>query len=1284
MKTNLLKSIFLPAAGMAALMASQTARADYPSTVLADSPAAYWRFSEANLVTPVPLQATNRGTVGAGGNGSYVGSVVRGVSGVVAGSKATSFSGGAWVNIPNSAALNPNPPFSVEYWIKPNPVAGGLTCPISSTDFVPTPRLGWLFYTDAGYSSGYVNYGYYFRVYSTGGTLGVSSTAGLLTTNWTHVVGTVDGTNIVLYVNGQEAGHTTWSGTFTPNVNQPIGVGARYDAGFPQDGTLNEFAIYGSALSAKEIKAHFDAATTNGTGYSAQILAASPAGYWRLNEPVDVVSVAANSSSRGAAANGVYHYWSSTTADLDSPAYPGFEAGNTVFNPSGTNGIVTVPALNLNTNTVTFESWIKRNGSQTSYAGVLFHRGSASGTASGLDFHDVSDNLGYHWNDQANTYGWVSGLSPADGVWTYVALTISPSQAVLYTYDGTTWGSAVNVVDHPVQAFDATTRIGSDSDTSRYFNGSLDEAAIYASTLSEGQVRTHALAGFGDPTHSKPVFVSDPPAILPGDTIYSTTQFSLFADAYGEPPLAFQWQHDGTNLPGATTRTFTRASASTSDSGNYTIIVSNANGYVTSSVASVTVNSAVPPTLSQQPASRATYAGGNASFTVIVDGTTPLKYQWRHAGTNLPGATNITLWITNVDATVTGAYSVAVTNVAGNIVSSSATLSISAPPANSYDSAVVGYGPIAYWPLNETSGSIAFDPAGGYDSTHQGGVSVGETGPRPPGFPGFTSGNDAVLFDGTVSSSSSSGVSLLNNRTNFTLSGWINPSVVAQGGFFGQNDVVEFRFSSATAIEFWTKFGSISYTVTDVVIPGNWYFLTAVGTSNTLKLYINGQAVATATSTAASGYGTSTSPFLLSGNTSGNNDPSLNGLLDAVAVYPRALSDIEIGTLYAAGAYGTTTPPLVTADPSNQFAEVGGSATLAASVSGSLPITYQWKKEGVTLAGATSATLIVSNAYFTDGGSYVLWATNAAGYVKTAAATLTILPAPTFANLTNGLVLHLSFDGNYTDSSKLGNNGEAVGSPTFIPGKIGQAVHIATTPGNNYVTVSDSTGDLGFDETTSFSISFWVNYTSRFNDTPIIGTAINSTYQLGWVFTDTAGKLEWSLVSTANSGTYLRDPVPNSPVIGDGNWHHILGVVDRQKQTAFVYVDGILSGSWSIAGLGTLNNGNTITIGQDPTGNYGSATFDLDDLGIWRRALTSYEAASVYGAAQKSGESFDVYGPVKLGVKLSGTNVEVNWQAGTLLQSTNASGPYVAVPGAAAPFYRTPAAGSAVYFRVKQ
>jgi hypothetical protein len=284
-------------------------------------------------------------------------------------------------------------------------------------------------------------------------------------------------------------------------------------------------------------------------------------------------------------------------------------------------------------------------------------------------------------------------------------------------------------------------------------------------------------------------------------------------------------------------------------------------------------------------------------------------------------------------------------------------------------------------------------------------------------------------------------------------------------------------------------------------------------------------------------------------------------------------------------------------------------------------------------------------------------------------------------------VLHLSFEGDQlTDSSGHGNNGVAGGTPTFVPGRIGtNAVSVNTVHASgiyNYVSVSSS-ASLSFSN--SFSVGFWVKYTGLPNDLPMIGNSVNSTFQLGWVFTDDTGKIELSLVSTANSGAYVADPVAGSPVTHDGNWHQVTGIIDRDAEFATVYIDGALAGSWSIVGLGTLDYGNDLALGQDPTGTYGvDGAYTLDDVGIWNRALSAYEAVSIYAAGQLH-QSFDVYGPVRVFINHAGTNdIDLAWQAGTLQQSTTVGGPYSPVTGATAPFHRMTAGGTSMFFRVQQ
>ena len=85
---------------------------------------------------------------------------------------------------------------------------------------------------------------------------------------------------------------------------------------------------------------------------------------------------------------------------------------------------------------------------------------------------------------------------------------------------------------------------------------------------------------------------------------------------------------------------------------------------------------ATAPIINTQPLSQSQVQGLNATFSATVVGTPPLLYQWQFNGTNILGATNSSFTVTNVQSDKLGDYTVAVTNVAGVIVSSNASLSL--------------------------------------------------------------------------------------------------------------------------------------------------------------------------------------------------------------------------------------------------------------------------------------------------------------------------------------------------------------------------------------------------------------------------------------------------------------------------------------------------------------------------------------------------------------------------------------------------------------------------------
>ena len=93
----------------------------------------------------------------------------------------------------------------------------------------------------------------------------------------------------------------------------------------------------------------------------------------------------------------------------------------------------------------------------------------------------------------------------------------------------------------------------------------------------------------------------------------------------------------------------------------------------------------VPPTIVQQPQGQIVNVGDTAQFTVAAEGDAPLSYQWRFNGADIDGATGTTLVIENAQLSHAGNYSVSVSNPAGSVLSSPATLNVIPPPSGNYD-----------------------------------------------------------------------------------------------------------------------------------------------------------------------------------------------------------------------------------------------------------------------------------------------------------------------------------------------------------------------------------------------------------------------------------------------------------------------------------------------------------------------------------------------------------------------------------------------------------------------
>ena len=117
---------------------------------------------------------------------------------------------------------------------------------------------------------------------------------------------------------------------------------------------------------------------------------------------------------------------------------------------------------------------------------------------------------------------------------------------------------------------------------------------------------------------------------------------------------------------------------------------------------------------------------------------------------------------------------------------------------------------------------------------------------------------------------------------------------------------------------------------------------------------------------------------------------NLTGLLDEVSLYNRALSASEIAAIYSAGGSGKCKVPNLLTQPQDQLGYWGGSVAFAAAAAGANPLSYQWQKDSMPVAGATTTSLLLTNLQLTNAGGYALRVTNVYGSATSSQAILTV------------------------------------------------------------------------------------------------------------------------------------------------------------------------------------------------------------------------------------------------------------------------------------------------------
>jgi hypothetical protein len=978
--------------------------------------------------------------------------------------------------------------------------------------------------------------------------------------------------------------------------------------------------------------------------YAEKIFTNNPVAYWRFNEnndPSTNFSVAYDSvggfnAKYGTLAQNAFN----GILGPQSPDFPGFENGNgalqTTFGnttpipyPSGYITWAVAPALNLNTNTATVCAWIKPNPVVQANGCALFFSRGGGVDISGFGY-GANNNLGYTWNNQGNTFGFISGLVPQSNVWSFVALVISPTNATIYLYNTNGQFSATNTVTHTNGVFASITMIGDDPSSTgtpqnRAFSGAIDEVAVFNRCLTDQDLYLVFKKGLN--VGIIPAGISIQPAseeLITG----RTARFTVAAS--GDKPLTYQWRTNGVNLvnntrvSGVNTPTLTVSNLALSDAANYDVVVDN--------IAHIPVASAP------------------ATLTVLLSNSTPVAYEGA-----LQAANPLFYWRFDEANGSPYAFDYWGGNIATNI---SLGLQVNGPQppdfpgfsntnvANAYDG-FTSYTDTQMSPMNNRA---AFSIIGWFNPA---GVEPLRTG--------LFGQNDAVEFG--FHAADVLGLAQFGIFTAGGGSTFLPQSIIYAGQWYftaavGNGSAINLYLFSTNAAG-----GAIIFQSTSSASTTNYG-------ASAYPFRIGGGGILDDPATAGNFF---------------------TGNIDEVAIFNRALSIGELSTLYAAAIGVSALPPQITIQPfpTTNFLYAGRTARLSVTVAGSSPLSYQWRNNGVPLSnggnisGATSANLVISNLSSVNIGIYDVVITNAAGAVTSIAVSLGVItplaggyeatvigmnPLAYYRlNETNGIAAYDYFGGNA--------GGYGAGAVQAVPGPQGPALFgFETNNAGVGVSVTPSswvTAPFGSLSTNTVTMAMWVNPNGTFDQ--FAGLLVNRGAGVAGGFGYTGGQIGYTWNNNnANTYNFRSGFIP--PL---GQWSFV-GVVVTPTNATIYYgnpPNPLQTAANAIAHTSDVF-GNNWQIGSDNNDglNGGARNFagSIDEVVVFTRSLSLAEMQTLY--------SVGVNGqPVSITITRSGDNVMLTWPRGTLLEASqvigpwttnNATSPYVLPPAGSGKFYR--------------
>jgi hypothetical protein len=442
------------------------------------------------------------------------------------------------------------------------------------------------------------------------------------------------------------------------------------------------------------------------------------------------------------------------------------------------------------------------------------------------------------------------------------------------------------------------------------------------------------------------------------------------------------------------------------------VVSDNSTMMTTSAVVNVTVVG--PPVLLQQsPADLRVFLGSAPTLHMTGFGPAPLTYQWSLNSVVIPGASAPSYTITNTSTLGTNTYTCVLTNNYGSVITAPISVAVISAPTAPYPSQVLSDTPAAYFRLDETGGTTAYDYVGGNNANYTN-VMLDQ-----PGYSPSLDRSEVAIELGDVPPNNDfagQGSAYLNfaapsgGNGEFSVEAWFNQyfvsgsgnGIVALGyGNGGEQFVLDTGGIGNTLRFFVRNAAGVSSSATSTYAPQNdglWHHAVGVcdQAAGHVYLYLDGALAATGNITVGSGILAASLPLSIGARESANNSPvsydfQFIGLIDDVALYSQALSAAQVQTHY----FSSGAPPTITQlQPLHQSVNQGENATFTVSAQGIAPLSYHWLDNNQNpIPWGTNASVTLTNVQVSQAGTYSVTVGDPYGTITTNA-TLTVNSGP--------------------------------------------------------------------------------------------------------------------------------------------------------------------------------------------------------------------------------------------------------------------------------------------------